>query len=293
MFQLSGDPDENATIWSELPGHPWALMGLAKPGASVWVRGVGAEADVGRDAERRSGVMVHQHYGFGQVLWIGIDSTWRWRHRVGDAYHHRFWGQVGRWAAENKAAVGNQFVRFGPSIADIEVGQDAVILARWTQKFLQQHPQPRARAEIYREQSVGGGSPLTVLDLKPLDGRPLMYQATAVSLPVGRYRVRLVAEGAPLGPDPIETGLYVHEKTTLELSDLSANQDLLTRLADVSQGRVFEPHELDGLPEMFQAPGQNVSLRSEMVLWDHWLVLVLFFALLTTEWVIRKLNGLP
>jgi len=293
MFQLVNDPEQNDTIWSELPGHSWALMGTAKPGASVWVRGAGVDGADGLETERNSGIMVHQHYGFGQVLWIGIDSTWRWRHRVGDAYHHRFWGQVGRWAAENKAAAGNQFVRFGPSQADIEVGQDAVLLARWTQQFLQQHPDPQARAEIFRADAVDGTPPLSVLDLRAEPGRPLLFQATAVSLPVGRYRVRLVADGAELGAEPIETGLYVHEKTTLELSDLSANSDVLTRLAEVSQGRVFQPHELDDLAQMFQPPEQSLALRTETELWDHWLVLILFFALLTTEWVVRKLNGLP
>jgi hypothetical protein len=68
---------------------------------------------------------------------------------------------------------------------------------------------------------------------------------------------------------------------------------VLTRLAEVSGGRVFQPHELDGLAKMFQPPGQSQALRTETELWDHWLVLILFFALLTTEWVVRKLNGLP
>ena len=30
----------------------------------------------------------------GKVLFVGLDSTWRWRYKAGDTYHHRFWGQL-------------------------------------------------------------------------------------------------------------------------------------------------------------------------------------------------------
>ena len=45
-----------------------------------------------------------------RALWVGTDGTWRWRHRIGDTYHHRFWGQIARWAADNKAAAGNDLI---------------------------------------------------------------------------------------------------------------------------------------------------------------------------------------
>jgi hypothetical protein len=35
------------------------------------------------------------------------------------------------------------------------------------------------------------------------------------------------------------------------------------------------------------------SRRHETRLWDSWWLLMLFCALVTTEWVLRKLNGLP
>ena len=38
---------------------------------------------------------------------------------------------------------------------------------------------------------------------------------------------------------------------------------------------------------------EEAETRDESTLWDHWLVLLAFFALLTVEWTIRKLNGLP
>ncbi|MGH7129867.1 MAG: hypothetical protein ACREIV_14955, partial [Planctomycetaceae bacterium] len=295
MLQFDLDPLLNRDVWSSLPGHLWGLFGRAKPGATVYAYAVRpGEAD-DLDAQRRGAIIVQQHYGFGQVLWIGIDSTWRWRHRVGDEYHHRFWGQLGRWAAENKTAAGNRFVKFGPDRSDIDVGDDVMLRARWTSQFLRRFPHVTAQAELYR---VGedDSRPFSVIDLQPVDTRPLIHEARVVSPPAGEYRVRLVVEGADLGEE-IETPLYVNEKPTPELSDLSANRDLLQQLADASRsggpGKVYLPDEVGEIPALFRDPAQDATLSIERPLWDRWWVLIAFFALLTTEWVVRKLNGLP
>src|SRR5207248_6833520 len=109
--------------WAGLPRLPWAVAGRAKPGATVL-----ATAGAGDDPS--AVVMAAQPYGLGKVLWVGTDGTWRWRHRLGDAYHHRFWGQVVRWAASGKLAAGNAFVRFGPVRPRIAEGEGARLQAR-------------------------------------------------------------------------------------------------------------------------------------------------------------------
>ena len=149
--------------------------------------------------ERNSAVIVHQNYGFGQVLWIGIDSTWRWRHRLGDQYHHRFWGQLGRWAADNKTVAGNDIVRFGPDKTDIEVGDDVLIRARWLGGFLKQHPGLQANVEIHQQNKQKTGKLIATFDMKPSQGRPLVFEARAVSLPAGEYKLTLSATGADIG----------------------------------------------------------------------------------------------
>jgi hypothetical protein len=40
-------------------------------------------------------------------------------------------------------------------------------------------------------------------------------------------------------------------------------------------------------------PDYRSTSREEIELWDNWPIMMLFFALLTIEWVVRKLNGLP
>src|SRR5205823_2172070 len=79
-------------------------------------------------------LVLQQPYGFGKVLYLGIDSTWRWRYRVGDLYHHRFWGQLARWAvADAWLPEGNRFVRFGSKSPIYQHDQDVELAARFGQ----------------------------------------------------------------------------------------------------------------------------------------------------------------
>src|SRR5262249_25955679 len=145
-------PDKNESRWSQLPRHYWGLIGRSKPGATplAYVREDGARpvaARFGR-AEARHGPngppqgpsppleeekarVVRHTDAFGRVLFIGLESTWRWRYKAGDQYHHRFWGQVVRWAASDKPLVtGNQHVRFGTREALYRQGQEIEVLVQ-------------------------------------------------------------------------------------------------------------------------------------------------------------------
>jgi hypothetical protein len=293
MLQFDADPVENRKIWSRLPGHLWGLIGEAKPGATVLAWARPPDRPEGLQAERQNAVMVQAPYGFGQVLWIGVDSTWRWRHRVGDKYHHRFWGQLGRWAAENRAAAGNEHVKFGPDRSDVQLGEAVTIRARFSQQLVRKFPQLQAKAEIIRTDRPEGEERFALVDLRPAEGRPLAYEARMTALPGGQYKLRLIVEGADVGATPVETPLFVNKPQTLELSDLASNRELLQQLADVSHGKLFLPDQLDDLPALLKHRDLHATSREDKDLWDHWLMLVLFFGLLTTEWVVRKLNGLP
>lgn len=291
---------DNARAWASLPGHLWGIFGDVKPNATVFVSAdMGQGGNLTLEEERKNAVIVHQYLGTGQVLWIGIDSTWRWRHRVGDRYHHRFWGQLGRWATRNKASAGNEVVRFGLQRTEIEYGEDAVIQARWTQKFLAENPNIQAKVVISKKTTDEEGKsefedrPFSTLDLEPTRTGSLLHEARAVTLPPGEYKVKLDAPDAQLNGEEISTTFYVNEKPTLELSDLSANRKLLQQIADVSDGYLYFPDTISSLPDRLVPPEYRSVSREEIELWDNWPILMMFFVLLTIEWVVRKLNGLP
>ena len=127
MLALAATAEASKTAWLGLPRLPWLLAGRAKPGATTLAAIEGFQPD------GDGSVIAAQPYGLGKVLWVGTDATWRWRFRVGDAYHHRFWGQVVRWAAAGKLAVGADWVRFGPDRSRLPEGESPRLTARFAE----------------------------------------------------------------------------------------------------------------------------------------------------------------
>lgn len=289
VFQLTGDADENQRVWSELPGHSWGIVGTPKSGATALVEAVAPADDP--DFERGP-IIVRQNYGFGQVLWVGIDSTWRWRHRVGDQYHHRFWGQIARWAADNKAAAGNEFVRFGPEHTDVESGEDVIVRAQWSAPFLRRFPKLTAKVEV-RERDQADAAPIAEANLRPASGQPLVYEGRVAALEPGDYSLKLTIKDAVTGTQPLTSPLFVNPRQTPELVDLSADRHMLAKVAEASGGALLEADQLDDFASRFRDVGRTETLSEELLVWNHWLVFLLLIGLLTSEWLLRKLNGLP
>ncbi|WP_437230830.1 hypothetical protein SH661x_002166 [Planctomicrobium sp. SH661] len=291
MFQLDSDPAKARKIWSGLPGHLWGIVGTARGGATVWASALKPGERASLENERLNALIVQQHLGSGQVIWIGLESTWRWRYLVGDLYHHRFWGQLIRWAVSFKAAAGNDAVKVGLREPVIRTGQPAVIQARWDPRFLARHSDPDAEAIFERR---GDGPPVTqTIPLTPRPGNSLLYEGQALNLPAGEYTVRLKSKAAEPGLELPEVVLIVNAELTPELQDVSANRALLEQIATSTGGKFLYVNELDQLPPFFKSANETERVREEIPLYGHWVILVLFSGIAMTEWVLRKVNGLP
>ncbi len=153
MLQLGATPELSRAVWEGLPRLPWALAGRAKPGATTLA------AIEGSDAGGAGAVIAAQPYGLGKVLWVGTDATWRWRFRAGDTYHHRFWGQVVRWAAAGKLAVGNDWVRFGPDRSKLPEGESPRLTARFADGIAGVGPDLLVVARIFKAVTSEGEPP--------------------------------------------------------------------------------------------------------------------------------------
>ena len=166
MFALASESSQNLSTWSSLPRLPWVIAGRPKPGATVLAT---ASSDGSPPA------IAAQPYGLGKVLWVGTDGTWRWRHRVGDAYHHRFWGQVVRWSASGKLAAGNRFVRFGPLKPRAAEGEGVRIQARIAEGVEGVTPDLLIAARIHRLDAStrrATGEAVAIFPLAPAAGQP-------------------------------------------------------------------------------------------------------------------------
>ncbi|HSP44233.1 MAG TPA: hypothetical protein VLO11_15265, partial [Luteolibacter sp.] len=107
LTMLGDNEQENPEIWRRLPGFFWhAPVIKAKGGTEVL-----AVHGNRRDKFGPVPLLVTKPAGSGKVLFMGIDSAWRWRRGVEDLYHYRFWGQVARWMSYQRNMAAGQRVR--------------------------------------------------------------------------------------------------------------------------------------------------------------------------------------
>src|SRR5262249_53573332 len=128
-----------------------------------------ADSKPDAERERNNALIVRQNYGFGRVVYVGLDSTWRWRLKTGDTYHHRLWGQIIRWAASDKPLVtGNEYVRFGTREPLYRSGQEIEVVVRLSDLARALGPDALAGARLYR---LKKGAPDENAGLVPLTRR--------------------------------------------------------------------------------------------------------------------------
>ncbi len=307
MFQLNENPLEQNLALSSLPGHPWIYGATPKPGAAVW-----ATSRIPADNMAPEPTILHHDYGFGQVVWMGLDSTWRWRFRAGDQWHYKFWGQLIRWAARNKASAGNDEVRMTLSDVSVEESEPLEATVRWNPKLLGQleaarvevvatrldsgdekAADPNSNAAASKEDSTKATEDRLAAVLKSAPETPERFTGRLPHLPSGMWQIELQVTGGTITlTEPIRSEVMVY-RVSAELADVSCNREMLTQLSELSGGSVVEPADAENLLSLIQPRDEVQERIDERTLWDHWIVLVVMFGLLMSEWVVRKLNGLP
>ena len=301
MFQLSDSLTLKDTTLRDLPGQQWIYGGVPKAGATLW-----ASSQIQGDSGAAVPTIVHHDYGFGQVVWMGIDSTWRWRMRSGDARHYRFWGQLIRWAARNKSAAGNDDVRLTLSDSVIEESEQVDAVVRWTTERLNELQGATVRIVATplpaKTDPPGAAAPNENLSpaakvtatLESSQDAPERFRGRVPRLAPGLWQIELQVTGGTLKLEQaIRTELLVRKEESTELSNVSCNRALLRQLAGMTGGEMIEAWNTDRLVSLLQPDNHSAQEVQERTLWDHWWVLVVLFSLMMTEWVIRKLNGLP
>jgi hypothetical protein len=306
LLQLEADSGSSEECWAALPRHFWGMVGKAKPGALALAF---AQTEADRTTtpgaqEKEQAVLVRQNYGFGRVLFVGLDSTWRWRHKTGDLYHHRFWGQVVRWAAAEKPLVaGNEHVRFGTREAAYRQGQDVDLVVRLGEQAGRLRPDALAGANIVRTGQGIAEAAVALVPLTPQEGQPRVLQGRIRDLPPGQYSMELVIpdlagklEG-PRGPDgkpaKLRAGFAVLPLENDEMVELATNWPLLEELAAKSGGKVFTPENAAELVDLLAQKVTRVEHYEELRLWQWWATLAVLLGLLSVEWTVRKAVGLP
>ena len=305
---------ENERLWGEFPDFRWRHpVDGVKEGASVLVVASSEESEeeaVGnaddlrsalsrlaqrKEREAKNALLVAQQVGNGKVAMLLTDRTWRLREGVGDIYHHRFWGQLVRWGAGPNLRSGTPSVRLGTDQLSYTGDDRLQITARLLDEQKNPVEDESLKAEIWRD-----GEKLTTVQMSYVEGSPGLHKAQAGPFPgSGDYQIRLEGRKASdllegEGAGGVSTAFrVVGAMSPVELSETTLNRPLLDTLAELSGGRVVAAEDAGQLAGLFLTGEETREELRETRLWDHWALLVLFCALLTSEWVIRRGSGLP
>lgn len=117
-----------------------------------------------------------------------------------------------------------------------------------------------------------------------------LFLCEAGPFPPGDYSVRLTNN---IGT-PEELSLKVDVVSgSVESRELSADPELMARLAALSQGRAVALSELADLPARVREWRARTQLDEEKrTLWDRWWWMLLLLAAFGGEWFLRRRKGL-
>ncbi len=299
FLRLENEPTASDERWAELPSHFWAVGGTARPGATALAFAPSPDPRAKRTVDERSNVIIARHkYGFGQVVFVGLDSTWRWRFKQGDKYHHRFWSQLIRWAASDRALIaGNDYVRFGVREPVYRGDQEIEMLARLGDKAKSLDRNAVVGARLLRRSAGNREESAALISLKPSPEVPGQFEGAQGNLPPGDYEMELVVpdlETKLNGPDgkKLRAAFKVLPPDTGEMLNLATNWERMKEIADKSDGMMLPADRAGELLDKLKSRTATREITTDTQLGQSWWLLVPLIALLTAEWLLRKWVGL-
>lgn len=267
----------NAGLWRRLPPFYWNFPATRlRPGATALA--VHASA---RNKDGKVPLIAHQYYGKGATFYLGFDSTWRWRDRVGPKYFDKFWGEVVNFLSTAHLLGGSKRVQITLDGKTYSIGDSVHVSAR----VLDKSYQPLDAAEVVARVGPSGLEPVD-LPLQRVPTQPGMFTGQYLATAVGEYTMDIKGEEAE--------GKASFRVLTpqLEFDKPAMAEDDLRALAGVSGGKYFGLADLDGLPDAIATARPVRTVPGRTPLWDTWTMLVAAVALLGIEWVIRKHSDL-
>jgi hypothetical protein len=279
LTMLGDTEEENPLIWRRLPGFFWhAAVVKAKGGTEVLAVHGNRRGKFGPVP-----LLVTKAAGNGKVLFMGIDSAWRWRRGVEDLYHYRFWGQVARWMSYQRNMASGQRVRL---------------------YFTPERPAPGDTVSLHANAFDPNGAPLqdgtVAVDVTAPDGKTQRVELTANNAAWGAFNGRFKIEGpgawklrATAGgaeDKPVETTILA-QGIQIEKTGQPARPEVFEEMAKVAHGRSIQPDQLGDLVKEIRALPEPKPLENRVQLWSHWAVISTLVLLLGIFWTGRKFNG--
>jgi len=274
-FQLYDSATKNRNVWGRMPTFYWAAaVDSARPGATVL-----AELET---AERVRPLIAEHLFGRGRVLFLGLDSTYRWRRNIGSHLFYRFWGQTQRRLArvDDEEGEGSR-IRVNPE--RLEPGEDVVIEVYLEGSDCQPLEQQEVELRVVRRKS-GAFEPLLIDSAGMGDGH---FRGFWTATEPGIFDITSALEGV----EPVSAMVHVRGSRR-EMMNPSIDLDALGELADLTGGGVLQLGQIGQLRDKLEGETVQWVRTHEEEIWDNWLGLLLLVALYCTDVGLRRMMGL-
>ncbi len=279
LTMLGDNESQNETIWRSLPGFYWqAPVTKAKPGSTIL-----AVNEARRNSSGRLPILVTSRAGSGKVLYMAIDSAWRWRRGVEDLYHYRFWGQVARWMSYQRNMAAGERVRLFYTPERPKPG-DFVSLAA---NAFDANGAPLSEGVLQVELTAPNGE-LSQIELPKKDDAWGRFTGQFKVSQPGEWKLKAFI---PSEPSAFVEAKIISQSDAIEKTGRPARLEVLEEMAKVSRGRLVTPAKLDELVKEINALPEPQPLVNSVKLWANWIAPAILITLLALFWIGRKLNG--
>ncbi len=282
IFEFHSDPIRNRTILTSLPGMYWSFpVTRARPGATVLARHGDPRM---QNQYGRHVLLASQLYGPGRTVFIGFDSTYRWRYLAED-YFDGFWARLIDRVGRNKALGGRFPFQVSLGKTAYRVGDRVEIGVRFIEAAAV------AEASGIAAEIEPDSQPPEPLAFERAPDDPALLTATFPAERAGGYTLRIVpATGADAGAATrASTTHFRIEPPRRELDEPALNRALLADLARLTGGRVLDVAEVSKLDSSIAMREVTRTVEQRDELWDAPLLYAIVILGLTAEWISRKM----
>jgi hypothetical protein len=267
---------ENLRRWQELPSL-FQYLQLPEKNLYADVRELLLEADSG------SPVLTERKLGDGQVYFLGLDETWRWRRPGATREPGRFWQQLVRRAAGEPYAVVSGPVSLDVNRVACEPGDVVEVRARIRAAV------DNSAASTWPLEIVLRGKTVATTMLRSIGrGR---FAGQLRDLREGDYQLQVRGTGRS-SRSVAGVPLHVAMSDEAELRDVSGDSTQLNRIARSTGGEHLALDELDRLPARLVGLHSADSQFVRWPIYDSPLLFVFVLSCLAGEWALRKRYGL-
>ncbi|MHB1423573.1 MAG: VWA domain-containing protein [Gemmataceae bacterium] len=275
-------------LWKDGRGFHWFYpVGGLRPAATALL--VHPELRTGQPPnDKPMSLLAFHYYGKGEVLFLGIDETWRWRDGTGDRLTSRFWGQIVTQLGLPHLLGHSRRVQLELERGEAMLGRPGTVKARLLDKDYEPLTRPSVRAVLVHTTAGEGQKSEQPIELKHIKSMPGEYRAALPNDTPGQFELRLdEAEGL----ESSSLSYRVEQPPGHETEIAGMAEEALRAAARTSGGQFYREEDLRHLAKDIEPRTLPFVLRQEILLWSP-LSMLLFVALITAEWVLRKFSNL-